>query len=48
MAKTDPFIRGLLNILADNIRAITKGGEKKVDSGPADPEWKDVDPSADG
>ncbi len=44
MAKTDPFIRGLLNILSDNIRSLTKGDEKKVDTGPADPEWEEVDP----
>jgi hypothetical protein len=47
MAKTDPFIRGLLNILSANIRAITKGDLMKIDSGPAEPEWSDVDPSAD-
>ena len=46
MAKTDPFIRGLLNILSDNIRSLTKGDEKKVDTGPADPEWEEVDPRA--
>ncbi len=46
MAKTDPFIRGLLNILSDNIRSVTKGGETKVDTGPADPEWEEVDPKA--
>lgn len=44
MAKTDPLIRGLLNILSDNIRSITKGEVKQVDTGPADPEWTDVDP----
>ena len=44
MAKTDPFIRGLLNILSDNIRSITKGDEKKIDTGPAEPEWTEVDP----
>ena len=44
LAKTDPFIRGLLNILSENVRSITKGGAKKVDTGPADPEWKAVDP----
>lgn len=47
MAKTDPFIRGLLNILSNNIRAITRGQESKADTGPAEPEWSDVDPSAD-
>ena len=46
LAKTDPFIRGLLNILSDNIRSLTKGDEKKVDTGPADPEWENVDPRA--
>ncbi len=44
MATTDPFIRGLLNILSETIRSITKGDEKKVDTGPADPEWEKVDP----
>ena len=44
MAKTDPFIRGLLNILSDNIRSITKGDEKNIDTGPAEPEWTEVDP----
>ena len=37
LAKTDPFIRGLLNILSDNIRSLTKGDEKKVDTGPPTP-----------
>ena len=44
MAKTDPFIRGLLNILSANIRAVTRGDIMKIDTGPADPEWKNVDP----
>ena len=47
LAKTDPFIRGLLNILSENIRSVTKGDEQKVDTGPADPEWEEVDPQED-
>ncbi|MCH7486148.1 MAG: cyclic nucleotide-binding domain-containing protein [Proteobacteria bacterium] len=46
LAKADPFVRGLLNILSENIRSITGGEEKKVDTGPADPEWEKVDPRA--
>lgn len=46
LAKADPFVRGLLNILSENIRSVTEGEEKKVDTGPADPEWEKVDPRA--
>ncbi len=46
LAKTDPFIRGLLNILSDNIRSISKGDGKKADTDPAEPEWSEVDPTA--
>jgi len=45
MAKADPFIRGLLNILADHVRKISKAKTVVQDtpaSGPADAEWKDV------
>lgn len=44
MDKTDPFIRGLLNILADNLRRISRGQaevQETPSSGPADAEWKD-------
>jgi CRP/FNR family cyclic AMP-dependent transcriptional regulator len=44
MAKTDPFIRGLLNILSDNIRAITKGQEGKADTGPRRPRMEGSGP----
>jgi len=46
MAKADPFIRGLLNILADHLRKVSKSKtvvQETPVSGPADAEWKDVD-----
>ena len=45
MAKTDPFIRGLLNILADHLRKLSKAKtvvQETPASGPADADWKDV------
>jgi CRP-like cAMP-binding protein len=45
MNKADPFIRGLLNILADHVRRMSKAKTVIQDapkSGPVDAEWKDV------
>lgn len=46
MARADPFIRGLLNILADHVRKISKAKtvvQEMPSSGPAAADWKDVD-----
>ncbi|MHA1597877.1 MAG: cyclic nucleotide-binding domain-containing protein [Alphaproteobacteria bacterium] len=45
MSKADPFIRGLLNILADHVRRMSKEQAAKVQDtpsfGPADADWKE-------
>ncbi|MBT4464832.1 MAG: Crp/Fnr family transcriptional regulator [Rhodospirillaceae bacterium] len=48
MAKADPFVRGLLNILADHVRRMSKAKAVEVQDqpsfGPADAEWEEVKP----
>lgn len=43
MANADPFIRGLLNILVEHIRIMSKGTMPgAVSEGPCKPEWSEV------